>query len=148
MGAIKVKAGSQYISVISGSRYVTRSVTYSKIPTETILEYAAENSNINAGAMAHAFKAIVQTFTNFLLNGHSCQLGDIGTFRFSVNATATEDEGDAGASAVYRKKIIYTPSTTLKSAIEDTSVTTQTSSSDEEDDEEEEDSEDSGDTAD
>lgn len=137
MATIRLKTSSQYLSVISASKVITRSVTYSKISADDVLDRAAENSGINRGQLSASMHAILQTFRNFVCNGHSVELPELGTFRFSVNATAADSEDEAGAAMVYRRKVLYTPSKKVKNDLENISLSVVSSTADEEDDEEE-----------
>lgn len=130
MGTIRLKSSSQYLNVVNDNRWVTRTVTYSKIDGDSVLDYAEMNSGINRGQLAAAMHAVVQSFKNFLLNGHSVELPEVGIFRFSVSAYAREDVEDAGADAVRVRRVLFTPSTRLKSEIAAVSLTSSDSDSD------------------
>lgn len=58
-----------------------------------------------------------------LLNGHSIQLGQLGTLRFSMNCKASESAEEVSADKVLRRKILLYPSAKLKQALERVSLT-------------------------
>ena len=93
--------------------YVTRSVTLPRIDKDTLLERAADNSAIRKGVFVAVADAITNEFENFLLNGHSVELPLVGTFKFAVNAKASDEEPESYAEQVYRRKIHFQPSKEL-----------------------------------
>lgn len=115
MGKVYLKANKQYLPSLSEDRYVTRAVNYSKISADDVLDYAEMNSGINRGQISASMHAVVQTFRNFLMNGHAVEFPELGIFRFGVNAYSTETEEESGSEQVYRRKVLYRPSTKIKS---------------------------------
>ena len=81
--------------------------------------------------IAASVEAVLQTFENFLCNGHSVQLPRIGNFRFGVNASIADSEDEGGADVVTRRKIYFVPSAYLKGLLEDVSLSTEDSDEDE-----------------
>ncbi len=107
MAKIWLKSKLQNLAMKKKEAYVTRSITLPRITKDQLLERAAANSGINRGVVYAAADAIANEFENFLMNGHSVEVPLIGSFRFSVNAKATDTEAEAGAGQVYRRKIQY-----------------------------------------
>lgn len=122
MAKIKVQVKKQYSGVLGRSGYVTRSLRYSRISAREVVEYAAQNSGINRGQLMAAMYALEQSFENFLFNGHSVELAEIGTFRISVQAKMGESAGDGGSAAVHTRKIVYLPSVQLKHSLKEMTV--------------------------
>lgn len=67
-------------------------------------------------------EGIFKQIEEMLLNGHSIKQPNLGTLRFSLSAKARKTVEEAGATAVYRRRIIFTPSVHLKEAIRSTSL--------------------------
>ena len=130
-GQVKLSVKKQYVYVAGGDAYVTRAVRYSTIDSDSVLEYAALNSGINRAMIAASMEAVLQSFENFLCNGHSVQLPRIGNFRFGVNASIADSEDEGGADVVTRRKIYFVPSAYLKGLLEDVSLSTEDSDEDE-----------------
>jgi hypothetical protein len=51
------------------------------------------------------------------MNGHSIQLGNLGTMRMSVSCKAVENYDDISSANVHTRRIILTPSPALKSKL-------------------------------
>lgn len=114
MARIKVNASHQRIALLNREGFVSRTVTYSKITGDEMLEYAALNSGINQGQLAACMYAIQQSFQNFLMNGHSVELPGVGTFRVGVNAHMVNSVEEAGTEKIYRRKVLFVPSKKIK----------------------------------
>lgn len=124
MAKIKVNASRQRIALLNREGFVSRTVTYSKISGDEMLEYAALNSGINQGQLAAAMFAIQQSFQNFLMNGHSVELPGVGTFRVGVNAHMVEHAEDVVAEKIYRRKVLFVPSKRIKAQLSNVNFTT------------------------
>lgn len=118
MTQINVKKRKQRIAYKGEEEYyVTSSVTYSKIPTEELLELASENSGIAKAQMSASFYALEQQIRQFLFNGHAIQLSNLGYFYLGTNAHATTEEDKAGADAIYRIAVKFRQSKSLRTLI-------------------------------
>ena len=142
MGIIKLQTRLQRVACIDKNMYVTKALRYSKISSEQLISYASENSGIAKAQMAAAFYAINQQIEQFILNGHSLELGNLGSFYLAMAAKASETEEGAGAEAVERFSLKFRQSKRLRDLL-NTSITkatltdSQTTPDTEEDDEEE-----------
>lgn len=114
MTKIWIKSNLQKLAMKKKNAYLTRSVTLPKIDKDTLLARAAANSGMRKGIVYQAADAICNEFENFVMTGHPVELPLIGTFRFGVQAHASDTKEDAGAEKVYRRKIYYTPNVSLK----------------------------------
>ena len=132
MKTIKVRTILQRVACADKDMYVSRPVTYSKIDTDELIEHASTDSGISKANVAAVFYAIIQQVEELLLNGHSIQLGQLGTLRFSMNCKASETLEGVSADNVSRKKILLSPGVKLKQALERVSLTGFTSDAGEE----------------
>jgi len=114
MSEIKAVVRRRRMACRDELRYVARPVTYSSIGTEEVLARAAENSNIDRGALSHAFYAIEKEFKNFLLTGHTVRLGVIGTFRPSFSCRSGARREDVRPEGITCRRIVFMPSVELK----------------------------------
>ena len=113
MAKVWLKSKLQNLAMKKKEAYVTRSVTLPRIDKETLMSRALENSGLRKGVFYAAVDALCNEFKNFLMNGHSVEVPEVGSFRFAVNAKATDTEEEAGAGQVYRRKILYVPNKDL-----------------------------------
>lgn len=119
MGQINIKTRQQRIAYKEDDKeyFLTSPEQYSKINIEQILEYCSENSGIPKAQMASAFYALNQQVEQFLLNGHSLELLNLGCLYLSFNAKAAETEDEAGAKAVTRISVKFRQSKKLRDMI-------------------------------
>ncbi len=119
MGQINIKTRQQRIAYKEDDKeyFLTSPEQYSKINIEQILEYCSENSGIPKAQMASAFYALNQQVEQFLLNGHSLELLNLGCLYLSINAKAAETEDEAGAKAVTRISVKFRQSKKLREMI-------------------------------
>lgn len=123
MKTIKVRTTLQRVACADKDMYVSRPVTYSKIDTDELIEHASTDAGVSKANVAAVFYAIIQQVEELLLNGHSIQLGQLGTLRFSMNCKASDNAEDVGADKVMRRKILLYPSAKLKQSLERVSLT-------------------------
>lgn len=119
MGQINLKTRQQRIAYNEDNKdyFLTSPEQYSKIDANQIIEYSSENSGIPKAQMASAFYALNQQVEQFLLNGHSLELLNLGYLYLSVNAKAVETEDEAGAKAVKRISVKFRQSKKLRDKI-------------------------------
>ena len=122
MGRINVKVNYQKIPYLEKNLFVTRPIRYSTIGMEEICDMVASDSTLPRAYVSAVAEGIFKQIEEMLLNGHSIKLPNLGTLRFSFSAKAGETLEEAGAAAIYRRRIIFTPSVHLKEAIRNTSI--------------------------
>ena len=111
---VGTKAG-QYV-------YQLAAETYSSLAENKVIEEASLRSGIQKGALQAAFSAIGDVIKAWATEGHSVPVAGLGTMRFSVNAKSVESVNDVASSLISTRKIIFTPSTDVKKALHDASV--------------------------
>ena len=56
------------------------------------------------------------------LNGHTIVVKDLGTFKVSFSAKAPLTSDEAGAKQIWRRRILYYPSASIKDEIDNTEL--------------------------
>ena len=118
MGKIKLKTNLQRIAFADENKYITSAMRYSTISAEQLIEYACENSGIPKAQMASSFYAIQQQIEQFVLNGHSLELGNLGTFYLSTRCKAVDTKEAAGAEAVEGLYLRFRQSKRIRTLLE------------------------------
>ena len=72
--------------------------------------------------MQAAFSAIGDVIKVWATEGHSVPVPGLGTMRFSVNAKSVANVNLVASSLITTRKIVFTPSTDVKKALKDSSV--------------------------
>ena len=119
MGKILLTAKEQNIYNVGGSQkiskgFVLRPVRYTTMSSKDILEYCTQNSMVPPAYVSASMHALTQSIRNFLLNGHSVECPNLGTFRITCESTATDNLEAAGIRQLVDFKIRFLPSTDLK----------------------------------
>lgn len=114
MGQIVIKTNYQRIAMKNKNGYVSRAVRFSKIDTDELVKHASDDSGVSEAMVSASFYAIVKQIEQLLLNGHSIQLGRIGTLRFSVKCKSVDNAEDVSTDNVKSRRILLTPSSHLK----------------------------------
>lgn len=117
MSTINIKTNLQRVGFAKADKYITSTVRYSTISTDDLLEYACENSGIPKAQLISSFYAINQQIVQFILNGHSLQLGNLGFFYLSAKTKAVDSEKEAGVEAVEGLVLKFRQSRKLRNLI-------------------------------
>ena len=91
---MRLKVKEQQCGLDKKQRFYTRVSRASVIDDDLLIEYASNDSGI-----------LMTQVKELVCNGHSVQLGDMGTLYFKVHAKISEEEADAGGAAVKSKRI-------------------------------------------
>jgi len=91
-------------------------VNYSNIGNDQLVEYMATNSGINKSTAIAAVYALRSILTNYLLNGHTVVVPQLGTFSLGCNSKAQDTKDKVTADTIKRLKIRFTPETSINTA--------------------------------
>lgn len=124
-GAIRLLWSLQWMQQKQENRYVAHIDNYSEISYDAIVAYAAKAAQVPESTMYMAMEAIFDAISYFVTEGHSVELPFIGTFSFGINGKAAWNAEDAKdlANKVYRKKIRFVMTPTMRSLIRNVSFT-------------------------
>lgn len=117
MSNIILKTRLQKVAITGTNMYVTRPVTYSNIGTKELVEHASVDSGMSKALMRAAIDAVMLQVKELLLNGHSIQLGDMGTLRFSVKCKSVDNADDISVNNVKVRRLIFRPSPEMRAEI-------------------------------
>ena len=114
MGTIVLKAQKQKVGLTKKLAYVTRAVRYSTIDKDQLVEHASADTGVNEAQLVAGHKALMQEIRQLVLNGHSVQLGDMGTLQFSIRCKTVENKEDLSTDLVKARRIVFHPSARLR----------------------------------
>lgn len=83
----------------------------------------SNSSSVNASDVRAVIESILFHLPRELMNGTKVRLDDFGIFKLSFHSEGQDDENLVDASKIKRPHIIFTPSTELKTALEETTYT-------------------------
>ena len=122
MSKIILKSQEQNVNYLKTgevkSGYVIRPVRYSTIDSADIVESVAKNSYVPRAFVSAALIGITEAIENYLLNGHSIQLENFGTFSLSCEGSVAPTAETAGMEQFKALRLNFRPSTVLKAKID------------------------------
>ena len=122
MAKIILKSQEQNVNYLKTgevkSGYVIRPVRYSTIDSADIVESVAKNSYVPRAFVSAALIGITEAMENYLLNGHSIQLENFGTFSLSCEGSVAPTASEAGMEQFKCLHLNFRPSTVLKAKID------------------------------
>ena len=89
-GTIVVKTKKQRFAAQEKEGYATRPVRYTTIKAADLVDAASRNNSIPKSYIETACEAIANEFQNYILNGHSVKVPQVGTFRLVLKVKAGE----------------------------------------------------------
>ena len=113
MGKVFIKVKEQFFKPGESQMYFTKSVTYSKIGFDQLIEHIAKDSGMSEGACEGAVRSIIKQVEEMVLNGHTIFIKNLGSFKMSISAKAP---------LVYRRRLLFHPSEKLKDEVENTEL--------------------------
>ena len=122
MGKVFIKVQQQYFRPEDKQMYYTKSITYTKIGYNELVEHIAKDSGMSEAAVEGAVRSILKQVEEMVLNGHTISIKEFGTLKVSISAKAPLDAEEAGAKQVYRRRMLYFPSGRIKEEIESTQL--------------------------
>ena len=123
--ALKIRAQEKKILVGPNKgqyAYVAQVELYSALSQNKVLEEAALSCGVNKSVLAAAGEGLGHVINRWATEGHSVPIPGLGTMRFSVNSQSVEKLEDVSAKMITTRKVVFTPSTDLKSTLASTSV--------------------------
>lgn len=105
------------------AKYVPKQVITGQVAFEKLCTQVGQICGAHRGTVQLVIAGLVDALVNNLDDGKSVQLGEFGIFRPSIKAKASDSEEEADASRIYKRKIIFTPGSALKRAMNNTSIT-------------------------
>ena len=122
---IKVKARQTKLTVGPSKgqyRFIMQAEIYSTLKQEKVISEAAIRSGIPKGSINAAWEAIGDVIRAWATEGHSVAVPGLGTMRFGLQAASVSKVEDVGTGLITTRKVIFTPSTTIKQELKDTSI--------------------------
>ena len=99
----KLKISERVCGIDKKTRYYTTPKRATVIDDEQLIKMASDDSGIRIEQIAAVYRSLFTQVKELVCNGHSVQLGDLGTIHFKIHAKVSEELDGAGGAAVRRK---------------------------------------------
>lgn len=126
-GKINVGYKGRRIAFSGQTKLVGQAERYSTIDYAAITAYAAKAAAVPESSIEMAMEALFDAMNYFVLNGHSVQIPNLGTFSLGIRAKSSMTETDFAADFQKNLKgvsIRFLPDTELKAMIAGTAIST------------------------
>ncbi len=110
----RLKISERTCGLDKKQRFYTSPNRASVIDDEQLIKMASDDSGIRIEQIAAVYRSLFVQVKELVCNGHSVQLGDLGTLRFTLHAKISEEKGDAGGMAVQKKRVIFNASKIMR----------------------------------
>lgn len=91
-------------------------VTYSRIDSEQVIDAMCQNSNISRSTAVAAMYAFQSIIRNYVLNGHTVKIPQLGTFSLNAKAKAQATVDKVTPNTIKGLKIRFTPISRVKTS--------------------------------
>ena len=96
--------------------YLTQNST-GRADINVVAEHIAQRTSLARGDILNVLSTLVEVMPTIFQSGQSVQLGYLGTFGVSVSSAGKDTPEVLPVRDVKQKRVVYTPSTELKSKI-------------------------------
>ena len=126
-GQINIGYKARRIGFNDTEKLVGQASRYSTIGYDAIVAYAAKAAAVPESSIEMAMEALFDAMNYFVLNGHSVQIPNLGTFSIGVRAKSTGSEAEFTADFAKNLRginIRFLPDPDLKAMIANTAIST------------------------
>ena len=111
---VRIKVSEVTCGLDKKQRFLTTLDRATPIDDETLIKYASDDSGIRIEQIAAVYRSLFVQVRELVCNGHSVQLGDLGTLRFTLHAKICENKEDGGGMTVQKKRVIFLASKIMR----------------------------------
>jgi predicted histone-like DNA-binding protein len=100
-------------------KWYANAVKSGNITTKTLAKKIADKSALPKGDVENVVSTLLDELPTLLTEGKSVKLGRIGSFRLSISSEGVDNKDDFKTHHIKGVRVIFTPSSDLKKALED-----------------------------
>ncbi len=115
---VRIKVSEVTCGLDKKQRFLTTLNRATPIDDETLIKYASDDSGIRIEQIAAVYRSLFLQVKELVCNGHSVQLGDLGTLNFQIRAKISADLEGAGGAAVTKKRIRFDASKKMRQLLD------------------------------
>lgn len=104
--------------------FVIATAKQQQVTFDQLLDEVSNSCGIGRAVVKASVEGMLDRTMLFMQYGMSVKMGDLGSFKPTLNAKAQENAEDLGAANVRRRKIIFTPGKRLKVMLNNLSINT------------------------
>lgn len=114
MGVIRYKVVSKKNPINGSVKYYAQPELYSRISREDIVEAAQRNTSIPRAYLDMAYDALINEVENFVMNGHSVQIPNLGTISCRLNGRGADSRAVFTTELIHKVGFTFLPDPYIK----------------------------------
>lgn len=114
MGVIRYKVVQKMNPIDASVKYYAQPELYSQISKEDIVEAAQRNTSIPRAYLDMAYDALINEVENFVMNGHSVQIPNLGTISCRINCEGAESRATFTTELIRKVGFTFLPDPYIK----------------------------------
>ena len=114
--------------------YVARPYYASKIDKDSLYDNVMQSSGVKKEKVVGVVDALITQFEQLMMNGHTIQFGDLGTFRISFESASKDTPDGFTDKDIKNPRIIFTPDIKLRKKVKESLFFTEMKDGDDSDD--------------
>lgn len=114
MGVIRYKVVPKKNPIDKTVAYHAQPDLYSQISREDVVEAAQRNTSIPRAYLDMAYDALINEVENFVMNGHSVQIPNLGTISCRINGSGVDSEQDYTTESIKKVGFTFLPDPYIK----------------------------------
>ena len=114
MGVIRYKVVTKKNPIDGSVKCYAQPELYSQISKEDIIEAAQRNTSIPRAYLDMAYDALINEVENFVMNGHSVQIPNLGTISCRINGRGADTRETFSTEYVRKVGFTFLPDPYIK----------------------------------
>lgn len=114
MGVIRFKVVQKKNPIDRTVKFYAQPDLYSQISKDDIVDAAQRNSSIPRAYLDMAYDSLINEVENFVMNGHSVQIPNLGTISARINGSGAVSEADYDISLIKKVGFTFLPDPYIK----------------------------------
>lgn len=114
MGVIRYKVVEKNNPLDASVKYYAQPELYSQISKQDIIEAAQRNTSIPRAYLDMAYDALINEVENFVMNGHSVQIPNLGTISCRIRGEGADTRKDYSTEFINKVGFTFLPDPYIK----------------------------------
>ncbi len=114
MGVIRYKVVAKRDPIGDSVKYYAQPELYSQISKQDIIEAAQRNTSIPRAYLDMAYDALINEVENFVMNGHSVQIPNLGTISCRIRGEGANTREDYSTELIKKVGFTFLPDPYIK----------------------------------
>lgn len=114
MGVIRYKVVEKRNPIDGSVKYYAQPELYSQISKQDIIEAAQRNTSIPRAYLDMAYDALINEVENFVMNGHSVQIPNLGTISCRIRGNGSESRATYTTDLIIKVGFTFLPDAYIK----------------------------------